>query len=179
MIARLPNRSVAVVTGASSGIGAVYAKRLAAQGLDLILVARRVDRLAAVSNEVRDNFGTGVEIVAADLTDSTHLLGLERLVGADTRIAMLVNNAGNAKLAPLAGTSMEEASSMIALNITALTRLTQAVLPAFSRRNSGAIINVSSVLSLHALAISGVYSGTKGYVLNFSRALQAELAGTA
>jgi uncharacterized protein len=172
------NKPVAVVTGASAGIGAVYARRLAARGFDLILVARRTDRLAALSKEVQDKHGTQVEIVAADLTDSADLARLERLVAADKRVTMLVNNAGTAKLAPLAGTSTEDAASMIALNITALTRLTQAVLPGFLARNSGSIINVASVLSLHSLPISSVYSGTKGYVLNFSRGLQAELAGT-
>jgi len=174
----LSNRPVAVVTGASAGIGAVYAQRLAARGFDLILVARRVHRLAALSKEVQKGYGTEVEIVAADLTDSTDLSRVERLVAGDTRVTMLVNNAGNSKLAPLASTSTEEAASMIALNITALTRLTQAVLPGFRARKSGSIINVASVLALHSLPISGVYSGTKGYVLNFSRALQAELAET-
>src|ERR1700754_2855587 len=172
------NKPVAVVTGASAGIGAVYARRLAARGFDLILVARRADRLAALSKEVQDKQGTKVEVVAADLTDSADLARLEKLVAADKRVTMLVNNAGNAKLAPLAGTSTEDAASMIALNITALTRLTQAVLPAFLARKSGSIINIASVLSLHSLPISSVYSGTKGYVLNFSRGLQAELAGT-
>ncbi len=172
------HKPVAVVTGASAGIGAVYARRLAARGFDLILVARRADRLAALSKEVQDKHGTQVEVVAADLTASADLARLEKLAAADKRITMLVNNAGNAKLAPLARTSTEDAASMIALNITALTRLTQAVLPGFLTRNSGSIINVASVLSLHSLPISSVYSGTKGYVLNFSRGLQAELAGT-
>ena len=171
-------RPVAVVTGASAGIGAVYAQRLAARGFDLILVARRVDRLTALSGKLQETFDAGVEIVVADLADSTDLSRTAALVAADPRITLLVNNAGTSKLAPLARTSIEEAASMIALNVTALTRLTQAVLPGFLARNSGSIINVASVLSLHALPISGVYSGTKGYVLNFSRALQAELAGT-
>jgi short-subunit dehydrogenase len=172
------NKPVAVVTGASAGIGAIYAQRLAARGFDLILVARRADRLAALSKQIRDKHGTEVEVVTADLADSADLARLEKRLAADKRVTMLVNNAGTAKLAPLAGTSTDEAASMIALNITALTRLTQAVLPGFLARNSGSIINVASVLSLHSLPISSVYSGTKGYVLNFSRGLQAELAET-
>jgi short-subunit dehydrogenase len=171
-------KPVAVVTGASAGIGAVYAQRLAARSFDLVLVARRADRLEALSKELKDKCGAHVEIVAADLTNSKDLARVEKLLAANTRIAMLVNNAGTAKLAPLVGTSTEDAASMIALNVTALTRLTQAVLQGFIARNSGAIVNVASVLSLHALPISGVYSGTKGYVLNFSRSLQAELAET-
>ncbi|MFK4525251.1 short-subunit dehydrogenase [Bradyrhizobium japonicum] len=169
---------VAVVTGASAGIGAVYARRLAARGYDLILVARRADRLASLSGEIKDRYHSRVELVATDLTDPTDLERLVKVIAADNRITMLVNNAGNAKLASLLRTSTEDAASMIALNITALTRLTQALLPTFVARNSGSIINIASVLSLHSLPISSVYSGTKGYVLNFSRGLQAELVGT-
>src|SRR6201991_5368786 len=90
---------VAVVTGASAGIGAVYARRLAARGFDLILVARRADRLEALSKEVQERYGSSVEVVVADLTDPTDLTRLEKLVAADKRVTMLVNNAGNAKLA--------------------------------------------------------------------------------
>ncbi len=173
------NKPVAVVTGASAGIGAVYAQRLAARGFDLILVARRADRLAALSKEVQEKHGTKVEVVVADLTNPDDLARVEKLLAADKRVAMLVNNAGSAKLAPMSATSIDDAASMIALNVTALTRLTQAVLPNFLAKDSGSIVNVASVLSLHSLPISSVYSGTKGYVLNFSRGLQAELAGTA
>jgi len=166
------------VTGASAGIGAVYARRLAARGFDLILVARRADRLAALSNEIEGKHRARVEVVAADLTNAEDLARLEKLLAADKRVAMLVNNAGSAKLVPMSATSADDAASMIALNITALTRLTQAVLPNFLAKNSGSIVNVASVLSLHSLPVSSVYSGTKGYVLNFSRGLQAELAET-
>ena len=154
------NKPVAVVTGASAGIGAVYARRLAARGFDLILVARRADRLAALSQEVQEKHGTTVAIVVADLTDPSDLARVEKHLAAEKRITMLVNNAGNAKLAPMSATSTGDAASMIALNITALTRLTQAVLPNFLARNSGSIVNVASVLSLHSLPISSVYSGT-------------------
>jgi hypothetical protein len=172
------NKPVAVVTGASAGIGAVYARRLAARGFDLILVARRADRLAALSKEIEGKHRAKVEVVAADLTNPEDLARLEKRLAADKRVAMLVNNAGSAKLAPMSATSADDAASMVALNITALTRLTQAVLPNFLAKNSGSIVNVASVLSLHSLPISSVYSGTKGYVLNFSRGLQAELAET-
>lgn len=89
-----------------------------------------------------------------------------------------MNNAGIARLSPVAETSVEDSLSQIALNITALTRLTHAVLPAFKERNEGAIINIASVLAVHALPVSAIYSGTKAFVLNFSRGLQQELAGT-
>src|ERR1700712_1471512 len=151
------NKPVAVVTGASAGIGAVYARRLAARGFDLILVARRADRLAALSKEIEGKHRAKVEVVAADLTNPEDLARLEKLLAADKRVAMLVNNAGSAKLAPMSATSADDAASMIALNITALTRLTQAVLPNFLAKNSGSIVNVASVLSLHSLPISSAY----------------------
>jgi short-subunit dehydrogenase len=173
-----PSKPVAVVTGASSGIGAVYARRLAARGYDLILVARRADRLATLGAELGEAHGAKVEIVAADLTRPADLVRVEHVLSSNSAIAVLVNNAGNAKLAPMARTSVADGAAMIALNITALTRLTQAVLPGFRERDAGTLINVASVLSLHSMATSAVYSGTKGYVLNFTRGLQAELADT-
>ena len=116
--------------------------------------------------------------MAADLTNPDDLARVEKFLAADKRVAMLVNNAGSAKLAPMSATSIDDAASMISLNVTALTRLAQAVLPNFLAKDSGSIVNVASVLSLHSLPISSVYSGTKGYVFNFSRGRQAELAGT-
>ena len=171
-------KPVAVVTGASAGIGAVYADRLAARGYDLVLVARRADRLETLSARLGATHGTKVEIVEADLTKEADVARVEQVVKGNAAISLLVNNAGNSTLAPLATTTEADAAAMIALNITALTRLTHAILPAFLARNAGAIINVASVLSFHSLPISAIYSGTKGYVLNFSRGLQKELAET-
>lgn len=171
-------KPVAVVTGASAGIGAVYAQRLAERGYDLILVARRADRLKALSAKLDAAHGTTVEVVEADLTKVADVTRVENMLKANSAITLLVNNAGNSTLAPVAQTSEEDAAAMIALNVTALSRLTRAILPAFLDRNDGAIINVASVLSFHALPISAIYSGTKGYVMNFSRGLQQELAET-
>ena len=172
------SKPVALVTGASAGIGAVYAERLAARGYDLILVARRADRLQALSDKIASARGTKVEIVEADLTKDADVTRVEQVIRDNPAIALLVNNAGNSTLAPVAKMSEQDAAAMVALNITALTRLTHAILPAFLARNQGAIINVASVLSFHALPISAIYSGTKGYVMNFSRGLQQELANT-
>jgi len=172
------SKKIAVVTGASAGIGAVYAERLAARGYDLILVARRAERLEALSAKISKIHGRQVEVIGADLTKEADLARVEKILATDPAVRVLVNNAGNAKLGPVARTSAEDAASMIALNITALTRLTQAVLPAFLSRNAGVIVNVGSVLSFHSLPVSSIYSGTKGYVLNFSRGIQEELAGT-
>src|SRR5882757_2203940 len=141
------SKKVAVVTGASAGIGAVYAERLAARGYDLILVARRAERLEALSTKISKIHGRQVEVIGADLTKEADLARVEKILATDPAVRVLVNNAGNARLGPLAQTSAEDAASMIALNITALTRLTQAALPAFLSRNAGVIVNVGSVLS--------------------------------
>ena len=172
------SKELAVITGASAGIGAVYAERLAARGYDLVVVARRAERLEALSTKVFKAYGTKVLVIDADLTKEADLARVEKVVATDPAVRILVNNAGTSTLASLAQTSAEDASAMIALNVTALTRLTHAVLPAFLSRNSGVIINVASVLSFHSMPISSIYSGTKGYVLNFSRGLQQELAQT-
>jgi short-subunit dehydrogenase len=171
-------KKTALVTGASSGIGAVYADRLAARGYDLILVARRADRLAALSDKLSTSYGVKVQILAADLANAAELAKVEDVLANDTSIRLLVNNAGLARLSTLATTPVSDSMAQIALNITALTRLTHAVLPGFLARNEGEIINVASVLAVHSWEISAVYSGTKAYVLAFSRGVQDELKNT-
>lgn len=173
-----PSRKTAVVTGASSGIGSVYADRLARRGYDLLLVARRGERLQNLAAKLEQAYGTKAETLVADLEKEADLVTLEAVLAGNPAIHILVNNAGIARLSPVAETSMKDSLSQIALNITALTRLTHAVLPAFKERNEGVIINIASALALHALPLSSVYSGTKGFVLNFSRGLQQELANT-
>lgn len=172
------SRKVALVTGASSGIGAVYADRLAARGYDLILVARRADRLEALCAQVSKAHGVKAEPIPADLTQDQDLARIEKVLATNGDVHVLVNNAGIARLAPAAQTSANDAQSQIALNITALTRLTQAAVPAFVARNQGLIINIASALAVHSLPISAIYSGTKAFVLQYSRGLQQELAET-
>lgn len=172
------SRKVALVTGASSGIGAVYADRLAARGYDLILVARRADRLEALCAQVSKAHSIKAEAVVADLGKDEDLARIETILATNKDVHILVNNAGLARLAPAARMPANDVGSQIALNITALTRLTQAVLPAFIGRNQGVIINIASVLAIHSMPISAVYSGTKAFVLQYSRGLQEELAGT-
>lgn len=174
----IPSRKIAVVTGASSGIGSVYADRLARRGYDLLLVARRGDRLRDLVTKLEQAYRIKAETLVADLGKDDDLARLETVLAGNPAIRLLVNNAGIAKLSSVAETPVKDALSQIALNITALTRLTHAVLPAFKERNEGIIINIASVLAVHALPVSAVYSGTKAYVLNFSRGLQQELAGT-
>jgi short-subunit dehydrogenase len=172
------SRKIAVVTGASSGIGAVYADRLAKRGYDLVLVARRAERLQALAAAITSAHGARVETLAADLETETGLASVEQLLANNPAVSLLVNNAGLARLSPVGGAAVADSLSQIALNITALTRLTHAALPGMKARNDGLIINIASVLGLHTLPFSAVYSGTKAFVLAFSRGLQQELADT-
>ena len=171
--------SHALITGASSGIGATYARRLAARGSDLILVARRADRLDALARELVDKFGVAVRTVVADLASDSGVSHVVEILTSDASIDMLVNSAGISGLGATVDLSPEVINAMLALNITALTRLSQAALPGFVARNRGTIVNIGSVMAFHALPITSTYSGTKAYVLLFSRGLQDELKDTA
>ncbi len=172
------NGNTALITGASSGIGAIYAERLAARGYHLILVARRADRLEALATRLSGTHAVRVRTIAADLEDEAGLVKVEQVLANDRSIRMLVNNAGVARLSPLAAAPVSHSLSQLALNVAALTRLTHAALPGFLARNEGSIVNVASVLAIQSLPISAVYSGTKAFVLAFTRGLQDELAGT-
>ncbi|WP_205688859.1 SDR family NAD(P)-dependent oxidoreductase [Candidatus Macondimonas diazotrophica] len=169
---------IAVVTGASSGIGAVYADRLASRGHDLVLVARRMERLHQLVHTLSAAHGIAAHPMQADLTTEAGLGRVEDLLRTDERIGLLVNNAGNGKLCSTADMSDADAAATIALNVVAPTRLTRAVLPAFLKRRSGAIINIASVMAFHALPVTTLYSATKSYALMFTRGLQEELANT-
>jgi short-subunit dehydrogenase len=142
------SKGVAVVTGASTGIGAVYADRLAKRGYDLVLVARNEARLRALADRLTHETGRSVESFKADLGRKDDLARLEARLRDDPRVAMLVNNAGVGSVLSVEQADVDEMEAMIFLNITALTRLTYAVAPAFVKRGSGAIINISSVVAL-------------------------------
>lgn len=167
---------VALISGASSGIGAIYADRLAHRGYDLVLVARNWQRLEIVSAQIARRTGRKIEVLAADLTDPADLAMVERELRTNTRIAMLVNNAGIGAAATLLGSEVDKMSQMIALNVGAITRLTYAAAPAFVARGVGTIINVASIAAVHPEILNGVYAGTKAFVLAFSRSLNQELA---
>lgn len=171
------NKGTAVITGASSGIGAVYADRLAGQGYDLVLVARRADRLQELADRLAYAYGRKVKVIAADLSDDADLHRVEQATAADESVTLLVNNAGLGGQQVVAKADADAAGRMIKVNVLALTRLTRAVLPGLLARNRGAIVNIASVAA-YGTAIGGIYSGTKAYVVNFSEALQREVAGT-
>jgi short-subunit dehydrogenase len=175
MTASLSSRT-ALITGASSGIGATYAERLARRGHDLLLVARDRVRLEALAARLRADTGVAVEVLPADLTLRADLARVEQRLREDARITMLVNNAGIAVAGSLVGADPDRLEAMIQLNVVAPTRLAAAVAPRFAAAGGGTLINVASVLALAPELFNGSYSGTKAYVLNLSQALQHELA---
>jgi short-subunit dehydrogenase len=166
----------AVITGASSGIGAIYADRLARRGYNLILVARNRDRLDTLARRLADETGRTVEVIAADLNDKADLARVEGVLRTDASITLLVNNAGLGATAPLLASDIDKMTDMIDLNVTALTRLTFAVVPGLVARGGGAIINIASIVAIGPEILNGVYGGSKAYVLAFSRSLDHELA---
>ena len=170
------SKGTALVTGASSGIGALYADRLARRGYDLILVARNRARLDEQARRLTDATGRRVEVVAADLTDPADLERVETLLRDDTGISLLVNNAGIGATAPLLDSDIDKMDDIIALNIRALTRLTYAAVPGLVERGSGTIINIASVVGIAPELLNGVYGASKAYVLAFSQSLRHELA---
>ena len=172
----LENQGSALITGASSGIGAVYADRLARRGCDLVLVARNRERLEALAKRLREETGRSIETVAADLGDKADLAGIEAMLRTESRFSMLVNNAGFGATAPLLASDIDKMEAMIALNVTALTRLTFAAAPGFVARGRGAVINIASIVAIAPELLNGVYGGSKAYVLAFSQSLHHELA---
>lgn len=172
------SKGTVVITGASGGIGAVYADRFAERGYDLLLIARDGTRLSSVAEKLSSQRGVRVETLVADLTDKAALLALEAKLKTDKSISILVNNAGFGGTKSLVDSDVDELENMILLNVTALTRLTAAVLPNLIAKKAGAVINISSVVAVNPDALNGTYSGSKAYVLNFTQSLFKTLKGT-
>jgi uncharacterized protein len=170
------SKGTALITGASRGIGVVYADRLAKRGYDLVLVARSEAPLKVLAERLSSATGRSIAPIVADLNDKADLVKVETELRDDPSITMLVNNAGIASVAPLLDADIEKMEAMIALNITALTRLTYAAAPAFVTRGAGTIINIASVAGISPERLNGVYGATKAYVLALSHSLQHELA---
>lgn len=172
------SQSVVLITGASSGLGAEFAKQLAPQAKTLILVARRRDRLESLRDELQRAVPSrelDIQLHCFDLTDAAATEQfLRQLAAGDRRISLLINNAGVGDHGLFEKSDWPRVEQMLILNIVALTRLTQALLPDLIR-SRGAILNVSSVASLLPLPGFGVYAASKAYVTSFSEALRAEL----
>lgn len=170
------SKGKALITGASSGIGAVYADRLARRGHDLILVARSRERLQALATQLTEDTGRAVEVIVADLSDRADLARVEQVLRSDARITVLVNNAGLAINSEMADADPDRLESMILLNVLAPSRLASAALPGFLARGRGTIINMSSIAALAPERLNGGYSGTKAYLLALSLRLQQEVS---
>jgi short-subunit dehydrogenase len=172
------NKGKALITGASVGIGATYADRLARRGYDLILVARNEKQLQDLATRLRSETGRNVEVLKADLIQDADLKRVEAKLATDPDVTLLVNNAGiyaNAKLADHDGKAIDD---MIKLNVTALTQLASIAAKAFSSRRRGTIVNVTSVLALAPEISNATYAGTKAYVLALTQTMNVELADT-
>lgn len=169
------SKGTALITGASSGIGATYADRLARRGYHLILVARHAQRLEQQAQQLRDTAQVQVEVMRADLTDKADLLRVEQRLRQDASITMLVNNAGMSVSGELADANVDLYDAMVQLNAVAVLRLSAAVAPAWIARRSGTLINIASVLALAPEMFNGAYSATKAFVLNLTQSQQQEL----
>ncbi len=166
----------AVVTGASSGIGAVYADRLARRGYDLVLVARNVARLDALAGTLRGATGRRVEVLAADLGTAEGVAAVSARLEADASVTMLVNNAGIALEGGLLDSGADALQGLIAVNVVAPTLLAAVAARAFVARKAGAIVNIASVLAMAPEMLDGVYSGSKAFLLNLSLGLAGKVA---
>jgi len=171
-------QGTALVTGASSGIGAIYAERLATRGFDLLLVARDKERLETTASHLREAHGIQVEVLKADLTQKDDVLKLEQRLRSDSSISLLVNNAGVAADGLLANADMDKLERLIQLNVTTVTRLASAAAASFAKAGRGTIINIASVVALFPERFNATYSASKAYVLSLTQSLHAELDGT-
>jgi uncharacterized protein len=169
----------ALITGASTGIGATYADRLARRGYDLILVSRSKPKLDELARRLSAETGVRVQVLPADLTVAADLQRVEQVLREDAGISLLVNNAGAATLGAFANADIARLEREIQLNIVAPTRLTHAVLPGLVARNRGGIVNIASVMSQMVQPGNSVYGGTKAYLLHFSEVLALELGASA
>jgi short-subunit dehydrogenase len=167
-------RPKALITGASSGIGKVYAQRLAKRGYDLVLVARDRARLDALAKELAQD-GVAAEVLIADLTKSADIARVEQVLEQDAAIGFFVNNAGIATVEPHLHTPVEVIERLIALNVTAATRLALAAGRAFVARKAGTIVNIASIVAYAPERFNGVYGGSKAFMLALAQALTWEL----
>ena len=164
------------ITGASSGIGATYAERFARRGHDLVLVARDQSRLDTLAERLRAEHQVAVDVLPADLTNPADLPALETRLRSDTRIGILINNAGMAQSGGFLEQSAEAIERLITLNTTALTRLAAAIAPRLAQSGTGAIVNIGSVVGFAPEFGMSIYGATKAFVLFLSQGLDQELS---
>ncbi|MBY4953716.1 SDR family oxidoreductase [Pantoea sp. DY-17] len=170
------SQHLALITGASSGIGATYAKQLAARGTNLILVARDAARLHLLAQSLRESHGVEVSVLAADLTNHDDLQRVDHEIQQNKAITLLVNNAGMTVEGEFIDGDIAKIQTMLTLNIVALTQLAHTAAQAFRARRNGTIVNIASVLALVSESANGAYNASKAYVLSLTRNLHRELA---
>lgn len=168
----------ALVTGASSGIGAAYAERLAARGYDLILVARDTARLTALAKRLADAHGVEADVLTADLSSIDDTRQVERRLRDDASITMLVNNAGIGPASALLTSDPEYLQKMVDVNVAAVNRLAVAAAASFSARGQGAIVNIASAVAMAAPYFHGTYAASKAFVLALTESLATDLQGS-
>lgn len=168
---------LAVITGASSGLGVEFARLAAADGYSTLLVARRHDRLNALAGTLEHRYGTSSSVLAADLADPADVDRLITRLEAED-VGLLINNAGFGLLGRFPDQPAAEVESMLAVNVTALTRLTRAVLPRMTSRDRGMVLNVASMAAFQPGPMMAAYYASKAYVLSLSEALWAEMEGS-
>ncbi|KJV32398.1 SDR family oxidoreductase [Pantoea sp. SM3] len=171
-------QQLALITGASSGIGATYAKQLAARGSNLILVARDASRLNQLAQSLQEAHGIDVRVLAADLTQTDDLAKVARELRDNHDITMLVNNAGMVVEGEFTDADIQPIQTMLSLNIIALTELAHSAAQAFRARGQGTIVNIASVVALVHEVMNGAYNASKAYVLSLTRNMDRELAGS-
>ena len=174
----MPSPGLALITGASAGIGRVYAQRLAARGYDLLLVARDRDRLSALCAELAQAHGVHAEAVVADLSADAGIAAVAERIRAEPRLAVLVNNAGFGTRGVIGKAEPEGQARMLKLHVQAVHELTQAALPGMRERRGGWVITVASVASWVPAQGNVNYNSTKAYQRMYCEALALELAGS-
>ena len=171
------SKGLAVVTGAAGGVGSAYAEGLTRRGYDLLLVGRELNGIAEIARGIADKTGREVNIAVHDLSDAKELAKLEARLEKDQSVTLLANIAGAATFSPFSGIATADINQTIAVNVTALTRLSRAVAPGFAKRGKGVIVNFASVLAFHPWPEFNVYDAAKAFVVTLSQALQGELRG--
>ncbi|ODU79423.1 MAG: oxidoreductase [Microbacterium sp. SCN 71-21] len=168
--------TTALITGASAGLGTEFADQFARRGADVVLVARRADRLEEIAAEVRSRHGVSAHVVPLDLTEPGAVATLaDELEGRGIRVDHVVNNAGFGMKGAFAEADAERIDALVQLNVAVLTSLTRAFLPALVARGSGTVINIASTAAFQPLASMAIYGASKAYVLSFTEALAHEV----
>lgn len=165
----------ALITGATSGIGEVYADRLARRGHDLVLVGRNADKLAALAETIAAAHHVKVDRIVADLGEADALARVERRLESDESITLLVNSAGLGTRSTLSNGSLDELTGLLAVNVVALSRLAAVAARAFVTRQSGKIVNLASAMAFIDTAAGAAYAASKAYVLNLSLSLDLDV----